>query len=427
MSLFDRWLPRRAARPRTAATGRPARAAGLRPPQAPDAKASRTAPLVAFQAHGRPVWTPRDYAGLAREGYTRNPVVHRAVRLLAESAASLPWLVYDGETERVDHPLLALLTRPNAGQSGRGFLEAVYGHLLVSGNAWLELVEIGGEPRELHALRPDRMKVVPGPDGWPEAFDYTVGGRTLRFAAGEGRVRPILQLSLFHPLSDHYGFAPLEAAQVSLDVHNAASAWAKALLDNSARPSGALVYQSKDGGNLSDDQFDRLKRELEDGFQGARNAGRPLLLEGGLDWKSMGYSPKDMDFIEAKREAAREIALAFGVPPMLLGIPGDNTYSNYQEANRAFWRQTVLPLAARTAEALTGWLGPLWPGRLRLAHDLDQVEALAADRDALWARIRAADVLTVDEKRAALGYGPLAGPPPGRGAGRAGDPAEAAS
>ncbi len=147
---------------------------------------------------------------------------------------------------------------------------------------------------------------------------------------------PVLHLKLFHPLNDHYGFAPIEATQVSLDVHNAAGAWNKALLDNVARSSSALVYAARDGGNLTDEQFERLKDELEDGYQGAKNAGHPLLLEGGRDWKPMGLTPQEMDFIGAKNQAAREIALAFGVPPMLLGIPGDNTYSNYQEANRAF-------------------------------------------------------------------------------------------
>ena len=145
---------------------------------------------------------------------------------------------------------------------------------------------------------------------------------------------------------------------MALDIHNAAGRWNKALLDNSARPSGALVYAPKEGGNLSDEQFDRLKAELEDGYSGAARAGRPLLLEGGLDWKAMGLTPKDMDFIEAKHGAARDVALAFGVPPMLLGIPGDNTYANYQEANRAFYRMTVLPLVARTAKELSAWLAP---------------------------------------------------------------------
>ena len=78
-----------------------------------------------------------------------------------------------------------------------------------------------------------------------------------------------------------------------------------------------------------------------------------MVLEGGLDWKAMALSPKDMDFVELKNAAAREIALAFGVPPMLLGIPGDNTYANLAEANRALWRQTVIPLVRRVADDLS--------------------------------------------------------------------------
>ena len=298
----------------------------------------------------------------------------------------------------------------DGGQAGTGLMEAVYGHLLVAGNAYLEAVSVEGRVRELFALRPDRMKVLPGAQGWPEAFEYTVGGRSVRFAVGGEDVSPILHLTLFHPLNDHYGFAPIEAAQTSLDIHNAAGAWNKALLDNAARPSGALVYSGGDG-TLTSDQFERLKSELEDGYQGARNAGRPLLLEGGLDWRAMELSPKDMDFIEAKNQAAREIALAFGVPPMLLGIPGDNTYANYQEANRAFWRQTVLPLVGRTAEAIGGWLGPAFGEALRLAFDADRVEALSAERDGLWRRLEGASFLSDDEKRAAVGYSPRGDPP----------------
>ena len=184
------------------------------------------------------------------------------------------------------------------------------------------------------------------------------------------------------------------------------AAWNKALLDNSARPSGALVYDAADA-SLSVEQFERLKSELETAHQGASNAGRPLLLEGGLDWKPMGYSPRDMDFIEAKWVAAREIALALGVPPMLLGIPGDNTYSNYAEANRTFWRQTVLPLVNRTAGSLSNWLDDSYGEGLVLKPDINNIDALSLERDARWQRISKADFLTLNEKREALGYGTL--------------------
>jgi HK97 family phage portal protein len=344
--------------------------------------------------------------------------------MIAEAAASIPLLLYEGANEIEEHPLLGLIRRPSLDHTGTDFLEAWYGFLLVSGNAYAEAVALDGEIRELHILRPDRMKVIPGTDGWPEGYEYTVAGRSIRFSdeVAPG-VRPILHVRLFHPINDHYGMSPIEAAATAIDIHNTASGWNKALLDNSARPSGALVYAATNG-QMTEDQFSRLKSELETSFQGARAAGRPLLLEGGLDWKPLSLSPKDMDFIEAKNVAAREIALAIGVPPMLLGIPGDSTYSNYQEAQRAFWRQSVLPLVNRTARALSSWLAPVPrgrqdssfapgdsasrsrpPGALELRPDLDQIEALASERDALWKRLEAASFLTDDEKRAAAGYG----------------------
>ncbi|MGF7160278.1 HK97 family phage portal protein [Rhodoligotrophos appendicifer] len=376
---------------------------------APDVKRSATGPLIALHVQGQPVWTPRNYADLAREGFTQNAVGYRCVRMIAEAAASVPWLLYEGERELTQHPLLDLLSAPHPGASGVDLFELAYGYLQTAGNSYLEAVSIGGQVRELHALRPDRMQVVAGPNGWPDGFDYTASGQTVRFDQRTVGQRPILHLRLFNPSNDHYGLSPFEPAARSIDVHSAAGAWNKGLLDNAARPSGALVYGGADGASLSEEQFSRLKQELEQSYQGAANAGRPLVLEGGLDWKSMGYSPKDMDFIGAKDVAAREIALAFGVPPMLLGIPGDNTFSNYAEANRVFWRQTVLPLVGRTARALTLWLAPGFGHPLRLWYDADQVEALTAEREGLWARVGAADFLSQDEKRAAVGYGPQAG------------------
>ncbi len=387
---------------------------------APHTKATRTGPLLCFEALRAPVWAPRDYAAFAREGFAQNAIVYRCVRMVAEAAASVPLLLYEGPHEIEQHPLLDLIARPNPTCTAPDLLESWYGFLLVSGNAYLEAVALDGSLRELHALRPDRMKVIPGPEGWPEGFEYTAAGRSVRFASEVAPgVRPILHVKLFNPVNDHYGLSPIEAAATAIDLHNTAARWNKALLDNSARPSGALVYTSREG-NLSPEQFERLKAELEQGFQGAAHAGRPLLLEGGLDWKSMSLTPKDMDFIEAKHVAAREIALALGVPPMLLGIPGDNTYSNYQEATRSFWRNTVLPLVNRTAKALSTWLSPAYAGvkpagsdtvapPLELRPDLDAIEALNSEREALWTRIDKATFLTADEKRAAVGYGSLDG------------------
>jgi HK97 family phage portal protein len=368
---------------------------------APEIKDSRAGALIALTGSGRPRWTPRNYADLASEGFTKNAVVYRCVRMIAEAAASTQLRVFANGERTDDHPLSRLLAKPNREQSGPEWLEIVYGALQTAGNAYVEAVG-EGEPEELWSLRPDRMAVVPGRGGWPEAWEYSVDGRSIRIGRDADGWMPVMQLKLFHPTDDYYGLSPLEAAAFAIDVHNASGAWNKALLDNAARPSGALVYGGKDGERLTAEQFAALRATLSDTYSGTANAGRPLLLEGGLDWKPMSLSPADMDFIAGKHAAAREIALAFGVPPQLLGVPGDATYANYREANVAFWRATVIPLVKKTAGALTGWLAPKF-GDVHIEADLDTVPALQAERDALWTRLGAASFLTDEERRRMAG------------------------
>ena len=374
------------------------------PQAAIEKKASATGRVVAWGSSGRVKWSPRDVVSLTRTGFMANPVGFRAVKLIAEAAAALPLVCQDAERRYDSHPVLGVINRPNGAQGRAEFFEAVYGYLMLSGNAYLEAVPApGAVPGEVHVLRSDRMGLVPGADGWPVAYDYTVGGKSHRFDM-RGAVKPICHLKVFHPQDDHYGLSPLQAAAVAVDVHNAASSWSKALLDNAARPSGAIVYKGVDGqGSLSTDQYDRLVSEIEANHQGARNAGRPMLLEGGLDWKPMGFSPSDMEFQKTKEAAAREIAIAFGIPPMLLGIPGDATYANYQEANRAFYRLTILPLAAKVMADVSHWLSGFAGEEIEVKVDLDQIPALAVERDQQWARVGAADFLTMAEKRRLLG------------------------
>ena len=384
--------------------------AGPRPPalaREAETKSSAARRLTAVTTAGRPQWTPRDYAALAREGYAANPVVHRCVRLIAAAAASLPLVVTHGGTRAPDHPLQRLLDRPNPEDSGADLLERFFGALQCAGNAYLEAAGEGeGPPTELYVLRPDRVRVVPGADGWPAGWIYTVDGREALLPRAADGSAPVLHLKLFNPLDDTYGLSPLEAAARAVDVHNASSAWNKALLDNSARPCGALVYGAG-GERLSEEQFLRLKEALEADHAGPAAAGRPLLLDGGLDWKPMALTPAEMDFAEGKHAAAREIALAFGVPPQLLGVPGDNTYSNYKEANAAFWRLSVVPLAQRAARAMSAWLGPRFDGAA-VSVDLEGAPALSAERAELWARLDAASFLSNAERRRMAGLAPVA-------------------
>jgi HK97 family phage portal protein len=342
---------------------------------------------------------PRGYEAQVREAYLGNPVAQRAVRLVAEGAGSVPVAA-----SPAGHRAEALIATTSAGQ---GLIEAVAAHLLLHGNAFIQILgNAEGEPAELYALRPERVTIEPDANGWPAAFLYRAGESVSRLPASDAFGRPtIIHVKAFHPTDDHYGLGCLGAAAGAVAIHNAATRWNKALLDNAARPSGALVYDPGEAGAaLSGDQFDRLKAEMEASFSGATNAGRPMLLEGGLKWQAMSLTPADMDFVGLKAAAAREIALAFGVPPMLLGLPGDSTYANYSEANRALWRLTIVPLADKILAAIGQGLRAWWP-ELGLRLELDRVPALAADRERLWAQLAGADFLSADEKRAMLGIG----------------------
>jgi HK97 family phage portal protein len=328
--------------------------------------------------------------------------------MIAEAAAQMPFIVREGGQELETHPLLDLMKRPNPFESRQELLTRLYSFLLLSGNVYIEPNLLDGQIRELFVLRPDRMTITPGVRGYPAKYTYTVGQTKVEFpvTGGPRSLLPILHIKEFHPTDDSYGLSPVEPAAYSIDVHNQSNVFSKALLDNMARPSGALVYSGGESGTeaLSDDQFTRLKTELEEKYQGAKNAGRPLLLEGGLDWKEMSLAPKDMEYTEAKNQSARDIALSFGVPPQLLGIPGDNTYTNYSQAVRALYRQTVIPLVSHVCGDLTSFLQPVYGDNFEVLTDLDSLEALADEREALWKRVNESKVLTVDEKREAIGY-----------------------
>lgn len=349
---------------------------------------------------------PYDVA--VKEGYENNAIVQRSVRILTESIGSVPIIFGSNESSKITDLVYN-------GAAGQDLLETIAANMLLHGNAYIHiLADDGGNICELYALRPDRVTIVADVRGWPQSYQYRVGDQieTIDAYDGMGRTQ-IIHIKGFHPSDDHYGLGCLNAAAQSIRVHNAATRWNRSMLDNAARPSGALVY---DGGEnavpLSAEQFDRLRAEMEASFSGSGNAGRPMLLEGGLTWQAMSMSPADMDFVALKAAAARDIALAFGVPPMLLGIPGDNSYANYREANRALWRLTLLPLIDKILSALARGLSSgmrPWIEMVSLSVDMDQITALSEDRERLWAQISAADFLSDAEKRTFLGLENLGG------------------
>jgi HK97 family phage portal protein len=362
--------------------------------------------------------TGRNYKAMADEGFKTNVVVYRSISLVAQAAAQVQWELYkksaSGKEEVTENPLLDLLKNPNPMVGQKQFFEALIAYLLSSGNTYIELNNQAN--LELWNVRPDYMKVIPGALGLPAAYEFQAG------TSGETRIFPVDQITgrsaichmkLFNPTDNWYGMSPLEAAFLSIDQHNNAGRWNLSLLQRDARPSGALMVEMSEtnpSGKLTDEQFNNMKAQIDDLYSGAKNAGRPMLLEGGLSWQQMSSTVKDMDWLNAKNLSAREIALAMGVPPLLLNISGDNTYSNMKEARLAFYEETVIPLLCFVRDELNRWLTPLFGEDLELDFNVDTIDAMIAKRQMKMEAANAGrEFLTINERRDLVGYEPIEG------------------
>lgn len=393
-------------------------------------------------------------------------------RSLGSLPFTLSELREDGHLYTVDkHPLLDLLRMPNLRQSGSVFVEEAFSQLLLSGNVYIRatlglqspsgsptshasnfpppkpgerpprdsvshllhkkreyaktantalplperlstaasLPSQGPLPEQLDILRSDRVSILIDSEGRPTGFEVQAshGKKTYPCDPNTGESL-ILHIRTFHPLNDWYGLSPIEAASRSIDQHNAVGEHNLAILQNGGRPSGALIVRPA-GGTLTQQQREELRRSLRQLYEGPGNAGRMFVLEGNCEWRDMGFSPKDLDFQAGKNLSAREIALAFGVPPILIGLTEDATFSNYKEARLNFWEETLLPLFDRFIAELNRWLVPCYGKNLRLGYDKDEIAALAFKREVLWDKIQSASFLTINEKRQAVGYDPIEG------------------
>lgn len=379
---------------------------------------TKEAPQVVLSTTNTNHYRRDNYEAYANEGYRQNAIVYRCVNEIANGAACIPFKAYQGDIELDQHPILSLLQRPNPMQAGVEYFQAVYSYLLLSGNNYSIRSDVAGEVRELYLLRPDRVRVKPSKTSTPEGYEYVINSKIIKTydsnpMTGESEVK---HMKLYNPLDDYYGLSPLMAAAGDIDNHNAINKHNISLLNNGARPSGAIVFKpTSDRGmpiQLSDGQRQQLQDDLDVKFKGPANAGRPLLLEGDFDWREMGLSPKDMDFLQQRNMAAKDIALCFGVPSQLIGIPDSQTYSNVQEARLALYEETIMPLARRIQSDLNEWLSPTYGDDIRIEYDFDAVPAMVERRRRIYENVTQAvreGIISRNEARERLGLEPISG------------------
>lgn len=379
-------------------------------------KESQSRIVTSYFQTGRPVSTPTNYSGFARQGYSRNIVVYAAISKIATACAGINWVLYEKKSGRKrnwveieNHPLLDLINKPNPLDSGSDFINAVVGFYKITGNSYIEMNKPNPNkpPVELWTARPDQMRIVPASNGYPDYYSLKYAGQERRWYVDPIKLTSdMIHIKSFNPNDIWYGMSALEAAMLSIDQNNAGQKWNLALLQKSATPSGVLQMKSTDAnpnGNLTNEQYERLKKEFEENHGGSNNAGKPMILEGGLSWQSISLGPKDMDFVNNKNVTATDIAIALGVPPEIMGL-GTKTFNNYKEARLAFYDETVCPTMDVLRNNFNNHLTTLYGDNLYLDYDKDDIEAYVEKREAKYSSLETVSYLTQNEKREAVGY-----------------------
>lgn len=356
-------------------------------------------------------WMKKDYRTLAREGYEKNVVAFHCISKISKAVADVPFIVQINGKEVENDKITQLLKRPNPTQSFSTFMRLAVTHKLISGNAYILGNKVStGRIMELQLLRPDRVCIETNGYDIPIDYLYTIAGKQWRYIIDPVTLMSeVLHIKEPNPLCDLYGMSPISAAAMSVDQHNESSEWNKKLLENSARPPGVLTLKDKGDSAmaLTKEQKDELREEINDKFAGYRNAGKIPILTFDMEWRNMGMSPTDMDWLNGKNSTARDICLAFGYPPFLLGMPEGATYNNVSEAKLALYEETIIPLVQNFMSEISHFLSTHQNQNITIVPNLDKVSALAPRRDNARKNARddvTAGIITINEARAENDY-----------------------
>jgi phage portal protein BeeE len=340
---------------------------------------------------GVPQWTPLDYYRLAEDGYQKSSDGYACIQQIITAAKNVAWypMTMDGNGNEVvsDNARISqLIKRPNPRQSWTQLVEETLGFMNISGNFYLEGVwKLGpngnpvrgqGLPLEIYSHRPDRMRVVPAggsasdsgspstqapitrrvalassKDGNPVgAYQYVVNGRIIVFSDPT----VICHGRLFNPINDWYGQSPLQACRYSLEAGTEARAYQQASLKNGVRLSGAFI--GPDDADLTQEQVDAIKAKIQQQYMGPNNAGGFMVVGGGWKWVEMSQTSADAQLLDTRLADKRDVAAALGVPSILVGDTAASTYSNWQQARKALYQDTVLPQLTIVKDETNRWL-----------------------------------------------------------------------
>ena len=311
-----------------------------------------------------------------------------------------------GEPVGVEHPLQRLLDSPNPFWSRSDLWRATETYLSLWGAAFWGLErDEQGSIAEIWPLRPDKMRVIPDAERYIRGFVYMGAGSELVPYLPDD----VVWMRYFNPLDEYAGLSPIAPLRQSADMGMDALRANRKLLQNDSTP--GLIIEME--GVPTDDEVSEFYARWESRFQGVDKTRRPALLGPGMRASNLGFSPRDMEYIESLRWSLEDVSRVFGVPKVMIGDLENTTFSNFSTARRLFWEDTVSSQVAFYQDALRRQLLPHFgDDSLAVEFDLSGVEALKeseenkAKRRSIYVK---AGIMTVDEVRREMGLPPVSG------------------
>ena len=357
------------------------------------------------------------------EYYPRSAVVYAAIKVRQDAIARLPLRVLrripasrqrmdgvnaraGGELVGADHPLQRLLDSPNPFWSRSDLWRATETYLSLWGAAfWALERDENGNIAEIWPLRPDKMRPIPDAQRYIKGFVYVGSGSELVPYLPDD----VVWMRYFNPLDEYAGLSPIAPLRQSADMGMDALRANRKLLQNDSTP--GLIIETE--GFPTDADVSEFYARWESRFQGVEKMRRPALLSPGMKASNLGFSPRDMEYIESLRWSLEDVTRVFGVPKVMIGDLENTTFSNFSTARRLFWEDTIAAQLAFYQESLRQHLLPHFgDDSLMVEFDLSGVEALKESEENKAKRRRIyveAGIMTIDEVRREMNLPPIAG------------------
>lgn len=340
--------------------------------------------------------------------YSADEWVYSCVHAITEASMDAGFKLYrkilkDGKPSKEEvtqHPAIDTLRRVNSHTTEDEFKEQSLLSLELQGDCyWYKAFDSLNIPRELHWMRTDWVKIVPDRDTYIKGYIYDNGIEKVTFLPEE-----VLHFKYPHPKDFYYGQSPLAAARIAVESNIYSNIYAKNFFKNSSRPDGFLSTDK----NLNPDQITRLSKQWEKLFKGYDNAYKTAILEAGMEYKLVGITQKDADFIAQQKNFREKILAIYRVPPVMVNIYEYANYANSQEQRKIFWADVLSKKLNRLAGYLTEfYIRPVWGDDLFIEVDYSSIEVLQESQnekiDRVIKQVNAA-LMSPNQGKQVLGY-----------------------